>query len=269
LGLAGSIYYLLSWRMSAEHRRVLAKKAAAISARDAKLAAGDLPGVPKDAALTDSPGTRLAYRLPVKKSGGWALATLVAAVLVLIMMASVFLALAFLKAWEGEWGDFGLLILAGLLFAAPSVWLVRHCVRQLNYLAHFGRTVVEISQHPLHPGDTCRVFLAQFGRLQLERLRLALVCEERATYHQGTNTRSESREVVEQEVYAAEGLTVAPERPLELEAELIVPRAAMHSFRSPSNEIAWMLVVEAAPKTWPAFRRTFPVIIHPDHGDAS
>jgi hypothetical protein len=263
LGVGGSVYYLLSWRVSAEHRKFLARKAAAMAPRDATLTVGELPGVPRDMWLTDSPGTRLAYRLPAAKTQGWTLLAMLAGCLVLCVMVSVFLTLAVRKAWgeNGQWD--WLLILAGLLFAAPAVWLLRNCLKQLNQVAHLGRTVVEVSDQPLQPGAKCRVFMAQFGRLGLERLRLSLVCLERATYQQGTNTRSESREVVEQEIFSGDGLAVAPDKPLEVEREFTVPSFAMHSFRAPCNEIAWMLVVDAVPRRWPAFRRTFPLVVQP------
>jgi hypothetical protein len=264
LGVGGSVYYLLSWRMSAEYRKVFVRQATALAPQDAEPAARRVACVPGDTTLTDSPGTRLAYRLPLKRTRGWALLAMVAGCLVLCIMVSVFLALAVSKAWDGEWD--WLLIMAGLLFAVPAVWLLRTCLVQLNHAAHLGRTLLEISHHPLHPGESCRVFFAQFGRLRIKQLRLALVCVERATYQQGTNTRSESREVVEQEVFLGQELNVAPDKPLEVEREFLVPPTAMHSFRASSNEIAWMLVVEASPQSWPEFRRTFPLVIHSVHG---
>jgi hypothetical protein len=40
----------------------------------------------------------------------------------------------------------------------------------------------------------------------------------------------------------------------------------MHSFAANHNEIAWKLVVEGEAAGWPAYRRTFPVIICPGSG---
>ena len=67
-----------------------------------------------------------------------------------------------------------------------------------------GPTLVEISGHPLLPGGNIDVFVSQSGRFKLARLDLRLVCEEEATYRQGTNTRSETREVFRQQVLRCE-----------------------------------------------------------------
>ena len=44
-----------------------------------------------------------------------------------------------------------------------------------------GRTMVEISEQPLRPGQPFQVFLAQSGRVHIEQVRLLLVCDESDT----------------------------------------------------------------------------------------
>src|SRR5437588_9138788 len=108
--------------MSAERRKDLARRAAEMAPRNVTLLAGLYPAVPHDAGLTNSPGTRLAYRLAAAHLGGWSLAALVAGTLVFCGVVAFLPALAVLKARDGdlEWP----LVLAALLFVPAAVWLV-------------------------------------------------------------------------------------------------------------------------------------------------
>jgi hypothetical protein len=125
---------------------------------------------------------------------------------------------------------------------------------------------VEISDHPLRPGEECRLFVSQAGRLKMNSLEVLLVCEEAATYRQGTDTRTETREVCRQEVFRREGFEVRHGMPFEAECELVVPAGAMHSFKADHNEVNWRLVVRGNAAGWPDYKRAFPVIIHPPNG---
>lgn len=267
VGGGGVAYLSFNRAMSAERRKDLARRAAEMSPRDVTLLAGLYPAVPHDAGLINSPGTRLAYRLPAGHLGGWSLAALVAGTLVFSGMVAFLPALAVLKARDGvlEWP----LVLAALLFVPAAVWLVYVCLKRLTQAIQLGHTVVEISRQPLYPGAECGVSLTQFGRLLIRQLRLALVCQEKATYQQGTNTRTEIRQVAEHELYRGDDLIVTPNQPLEVQRDLQVPPGAMHSFRAPRNEITWMLVVEAVPDGWPKLRRSFPLVVYPAPQDVS
>ncbi len=260
-GGGGLTYLSLNRAMSAERRKDLARRAAQIAPRDFALLAGSYPGVPHDTGLTNSPGTRLTYRLPAAHSGGWSLAIFVAGSLIFCGVVAFLPTLAVLKAVDGQidWS----LTVAGVLFSPAALWLLYVCLKRLTQAIHLGHTVVEISSQPLYPGAECQVSLAQFGRLAIRRLRLALVCQEKATYQQGTNTRTELRQVAEHEIYQGDDLIVTPNQPLEVQRTFQVPAGAMHSFRALRNEIAWMLMVEAAPDRWPPLRRAFPLVVYP------
>ena len=260
-GGAGLVYQVASTRMSAERRKALAGAAARMTPRDGTLTAGDFPTIPRNSAMTDSPGICLAYRLPGANHHGWAFAALLAGCLLLCAMVALFANWAVVDALRGQFD--WMLISVSLSFLPPAMWLVRICTRRLLHAAHVGRTVMEISTDRLQGGTTCRVYFAQFGRLRMRRLRLTLKCIEKATYQQGTNTRSESREVISREVYHCRVVSIRPSEPLEIEVDLAIPPGAMHSFRAPRNEISWMLVAEGEPRGWPPFRRTFPLVVYP------
>jgi hypothetical protein len=92
---------------------------------------------------------------------------------------------------------------------------------------------------------------------------MSLELEEQATFRQGTDTRSE--QIVVWQVVPARFQDVRPDADARFEARVSVevPADAMHSFTSPHNAVRWKLVVRGVPERWPAFVRTFPVVVLP------
>src|SRR5262249_3813094 len=73
----------------------------------------------------------------------------------------------------------------GILGVVVVYQLARHV-----YLAtRIGRTRVEVSALPLTVGEPAEVLVVQSGPTRLTEWRALLVCEEKAGYHQGTDTR--------------------------------------------------------------------------------
>jgi hypothetical protein len=262
IGTGGLIYTVVRWGKSAERRAVSVQHAG----EHGPLGGGDgdrqFPFVPQGADMTNSPGTKLKFRLPMTNSPGWAL----------------FGTLAFCVGWNGV-VVFATILLCKLtrqptwltaLFVAPFALVglaaIGVFVRQLVKTAGIGPTLVEISDHPLCPGGRYRVGLSQSGRLMVSSLDVSLRCMETATYRQGTDTRIESREVYRQELFRREAFRIEGGLPLESEIELDVPEGAMHSFAADHNEINWTLVVEGDVAHWRGYRRVFPVIVRPGAG---
>ena len=262
IGAGGLIYTLLHWGKSAERRSAIRRRAV-----DRNLLRTDdrrFPFVPRGTDMTNSPGTKLKYRLPMAGSPGWAL----------------FGTLAFCVIWNGIVIVFVVLAVKGILPTKPD-WLLPILIipsaligvgaivvfiRKMLATAGIGPTLVEISEHPLIPGGQYSVFVSQSGRLTVNSLRISLVCEEAATYRQGTNTRTETREVSRQELFCRESFEIQSGLPLEIGFGLNLPEGAMHSFSSDHNEIDWTLAVEADMAGWPPYKRAFPVIIRPSDG---
>ena len=67
-----------------------------------------------------------------------------------------------------------------------------------------------------------RFFVSQTGRLRLHAFSVSLVCEEEATYRQGTDVRTEKRVVCEQLVFLKRSIQVEPAAPLRIEEDLVV-----------------------------------------------
>jgi hypothetical protein len=221
----------------------------------------DFPALPNVNDLTDSPGTVLDYRLPVVTSPVWRLAA--AAVFCLLWnTATAVMAVLAIESHLRLASDWLLTGLAGVMLAA-GVWAVYYFVRRLYSHTGVGPTSVEISDLPLRPGGRYEVVLAQAGQSAFESLELSLVCEEEATFSQGTDIRTEVERVHCQQVLRERALALGPGRPFERRCELHVAEAAMHSFQSAHNAVHWKLIVRGKPRHRPAFERTFPVVVHP------
>jgi hypothetical protein len=255
-------YGVFTWGKSAERRAAFAKRAARLDpfAGNGR-AKPDFPYVPVATNTTDSPGTTLAFRLPAAGLPGWTLALWLVTSLVWNGIVSVFVVITVggFLAGEPDW----FLAIFTLPFVGIGIGLVVFFLRQLVITTGIGPTLVEISDQPLHPGGQYRLFLSQTGRLAMGSLEMWLVCDEEATYRQGTDTRTETKRVYRQTLFRGEGLRVAGGAPFQTRCDLEVPPDAMHSFKSGHNEITWKILVKGNPVRWPDFERSFPVIVYP------
>ncbi len=263
IGAGGLLHAMLHWGKSAERRAATTFLA---GERELLFAAGNhyFPTVPRGADMTNSPGTKLNYRLPMAGSPGWALFGILAFCVVWNGVVAVFVVIAVggFLAGKPDW-FLTLLLLPFLLIGIGAIAVL---VRQLVLTTRIGPTLLEISAHPLHPGGKYRVVLSQSGWLTIQNLQVSLVCEEIATYHQGTNTRTETREVRRVELWSRKSINIRGGEPLEVEIELSVPADAMHSLAVASNEVKWSLAVEGDAAGWSGYERAYPVIIQPAGG---
>ncbi|MBN1909169.1 MAG: DUF3592 domain-containing protein, partial [Pirellulales bacterium] len=240
IGGIGLVYRLMRWGKSPEHLAAEAARHRPLEP-DAADDEADFPNVPPGADMTNSPGTQLRYRLPISTSAVWTV--------VIVLLVCLF--------WNGIVATFLVPIIRGHLAGRPEwfptlflipfilvgLGLIFFFFRQLLVATGVGPTLLEISDHPLRPGRTYQVFLSQAGRLRLKRIRVLLVCEETARYREGTDTRTETQRVWEQELCACRNIQIQHGLPLEDQCEFCVPPGAMHSFESDNNGVAWKLVV--------------------------
>ncbi|HUT88672.1 MAG TPA: DUF3592 domain-containing protein [Thermoguttaceae bacterium] len=262
IGGGGLVYSVSTWGKSAERRAAIVKRAAQLDPFSGNGASKpDFPHVPVSTNITDSPGTKLAFRLPVAGSPAWALSAWLVACLLWNGLVSAFVVIVIGGFLEGspDW----LLAIFTLPFVLIGIGLIAFFLRQLLVTTGIGPTLVEISDQPLQPGRRYRLFLSQTGRLKLNRLELLLVCDEGATFCHGTDARTETRRVCEQPLFRRDDVEVAGGVPFQTECELAVPAGAMHSFQSGHNEVTWRILVKGSPARWPDFERSFPVIVCP------
>jgi hypothetical protein len=262
LGGGGLVYTLFNWGKSAERRAAMAQRAAELDPfLEEKAVAERFPHVPGLENQTNSPGTRLSYRLP-SATPSWRLIGTLLICLFWNGTVSVFLIIAAKSHADNDPEWFLTIVLVP--FVLIGVWLAALVIKQLLAMTGAGPTIVEIDRHPLRPGGRYRLFFAQAGRLAFESLTVSLVCDEEAVFRQGTNVRTESRRVYTGQVARHERFVVKPEKPFEAECEFEVPRTAMHSFKSEHNTICWKLLVTGDVVQWPPLERAYSVTVYPD-----
>jgi Protein of unknown function (DUF3592) len=261
IGGGGLVYSLWQWGKSAEHQAARGQLSRIDLVADLEAAVKEYPTVPHHADLTNSPGTKLAFRLPVQTSQGWRLFGATAICLIWNAIVIGFIVAAIRDHLRGNWQwGFDLLIVP---FALGGTYLIYYFVRELLIATGIGPTLVEISAHPLVPRMTYRLHLTQGGNLTVNHLEVALHCEERSAYRQGTDLRHDCRVVHHQSLLRREGFEIRPGEPFQADCEFEIPPGAMHSFQADHNEVQWTLVVEADAEGWPPFRRSFSIVVYP------
>ena len=262
VGGFGLIWTVVRLGISAERRSALATHAGGLDLiHEAIPQPKDYPTVPAYDGLTNSPGTELAYRLPSSQSPGWRLLAKTVFALLWNGIACVLFVLA-AKGWLDRQTNWFLTCFL-VPYLGISGWSIYYLLRQIWIHAGMGPTTVEISDHPLIPGREYQVHLQQAGHIDLNSLELWLICEEEATYHQGTDIRHELRTIFEQRLHSQQKIQIEPAVPFRITCTLPIPAAAMHSFQSPHNAVHWKLVVRCVPAHWPQFERRYPIVVYP------
>jgi hypothetical protein len=221
----------------------------------------DYPTLPLETNIINSPGVVLAYRLPTVESPIWGLLAATIFCLAWNGMTSV-LAVYATRSWgtsQPEWFLTCLLV----PFIGVGCWAIYFLLRQLVIHTALGPLMLEISQHPLLPGRSYKLLLSMTGNLRIQSLEAHLICQEQATFHQGTDVRHETHDVHRQQFFRMSDFRIEPGVPYEQSLEFEVPASAMHSFQSAHNAVSWKLVVTGIAEGWPAFQRSFPIIIQP------
>lgn len=265
IGIVGLVLTMLNVATSAERRSALAQKASDLKLDSASLPpARDFPTVPRNENLVNSPGTRLKYRLPQMSQPTWSLLAILAFALMWNCLLAVFAVVVAESFFKGEpaW----ILLVMTFLLAAVAGRMTQHFVQRTKAVIREGSTSIEVSDLPWYPGQRFEVCLIQSGRMPLTSLRLMLVCEENATYREGTNVRSETQRVLEQVLWEENGpIDPSPEGDFIEHVEMVLPDQAMHSFRAVSNNVQWKLVFLASVALNEIFERQFPVVVYPVH----
>jgi len=224
--------------------------------------ASDWATVPDIRGINESPGTHLAYRLPLGHRPIFPLIGQTVFAAAWTIIALVILIQSFFNT-QGDWMDQLLNILFRSLFCAIGIGLYWVVARQLWITFRVAPTLLELSDHPILPNRKYRVLLHQDGMLQFQHLTVDVVCEEVARFHQGTDTVTNRQDVFRQTIFSRSDFNTTPELPLHEEFYLQLPEGAMHSFRQKNNEVAWKLEFTAQLVGWSELRRDCPIVVHP------
>jgi hypothetical protein len=255
------IYALWQWGKSPEHRAAQGQPARLELFDELDIRSKLLPSVPRDDNITNSPGTHLKYRLPINSSQSWRLFAATMTCLVWNGIVVFFVVIAIRNHLRGSadwWLDAFI-----VPFLAAGGFLIYFFIRELLIATGVGPTQLEISEHPLAPGQSYDLYLSQTGHLTINHVEIALECQETSTYRQGTDSRTEHRTVFRRPVFEQREFEVLPGTPYEARCQLEVPAGAMHSFKANHNEVQWKLVVRGDVAGWPNFERSFSIVVLP------
>ncbi|TWT36402.1 hypothetical protein KOR34_13070 [Posidoniimonas corsicana] len=262
LGVVGVTRSFLRAGISPERRQSVAQRAGRLEAVLAPASGAVVgAGLPDTSQITDSPGVRLKYRLPSLGDSGWRIATLATICVAWNLLVVFFLSGLGLEFWRGrpQWA----LLLAIVPLAIGGVYMVVLLYHEARSSTGIGLTSVEVSDHPFYPGGSYRGQMIQTGQFKFRGLTVSLVCDEVATFCEGTDTRTSVQEVYRQVVLQEPRGEVITHKPLERAFSFQTPADAMHSFKAPHNEVRWFLEVRVTPLRWPSFRRSFLVCVFP------
>lgn len=220
------------------------------------------PTVPDIRIINESPGTHLAYRLPLGNQPIFPLAGITIftfawnAVAWAILLHSMFNPA---RSWSDQLIGNAILFLLCGVGAVLLVWVFHQFVLAFS----LGPTLLEISDHPVYPGRRYRMLLQQSGVLRFHELTVDIVCEEVARFRQGTDTTTSRKDVFRQNLFSRSDFETMPDDPLKSEFFVQLPHDAMHSFRQENNEVVWKIEIFAKIAGWPDIRRECPIIVRP------
>ena len=150
-----------------------------------------------------------------------------------------------------------------------SIWAGRFLKDQLQGRITIDPLKLEISQQPLYPGQKYEVTAIQRGLLHVRSLRIFLVCEEITSFHQGTDVRTETHEVIRERVFQQRRFEIKSGEPLKETFQIEIPADAMHSFQGHYNSLQWKLVSIGRYRDLPEIQRNYALIVHPSSPLAS
>jgi hypothetical protein len=262
-GCSGLVALLWRNAASSERRAAVVQKATdwEALAGAAKPARPALPAVPPIDAVIDSPGVKLAYRLPIDAASGWVSFTMAAVCLAWNTLVVIFVVQVVRHHMAGRpnW----LLTWLMVPFVLAGLWTLVALARQVLLNIAIGTTRVELSHHPLYPGGTFQGYVSQTGRLHVRWLQVQLVCEEQAVYQQGTDARRATSRVYRATAFSQRKFDITPQQPFEASFSFTIPATAMHSFVSAHNGVTWSLAIRGRMARWGDFERRFPIYVYP------
>jgi hypothetical protein len=263
-GTAGLAMLLWQSAASTERRAAAVRKATdwEIPVGETKLGRITLPAVPSYTAVTDSPGVRLAYRLPLDAASGWMSVTMAAVCIIWNTLVVLFVYRVYQQHVSGDPSRW-LLTWLIVPFVLAGGWTLVALVRQILLEIIIGTTRVEVSAHPFYPGGTFQGFVSQTGRLHVRWFQVQVVCEEQAIYQQGTDTRRTSSRVYRATTFSQRKFDITPQQAFEAVFDFTIPETAMHSFVSGHNGVIWTIVVRGRMRRWGDFERRFPIYVYP------
>lgn len=221
-----------------------------------------MPTVPDRSDLTNSPGIRLAYRLPVRQDSIWPLLYVASGAIVSVCITTI-LGATILEVGSNWTALFALIVLF-LFSAAGATFFSSWLVREISRNTLLAPTILEVARHPLVAGQPWSIYLSQVGNLELEKAEMRLVCIEEAVYNQGTDVRKETVVVHDFLLFAENSAPykLDQDHPLQCLVHINCSDRLMHSFEAPNNRVVWFIQLELrGPRV--QLKQEFPLVVWP------
>lgn len=151
------------------------------------------------------------------------------------------------KFWMGALCP-GIFLMIGVLIDMLALSMLLKCFNPKPILA--------LSQRNIYPGTEFEVsWMFQGNAQSIRKLTLTLIGKEKASYRQGTSTRTEESPFFEQVILETQDPNIIFKG-----YELVqLPVDAMHSFKSANNEILWIIQTNGDVAWWPDVDDAFPL----------
>ncbi len=219
------------------------------------------PTLPDKQLINESPGTDLAFRLPVLYFPTFQFVT-VSLMMILWNGISWTIFVFLFSNRETVW-DLILSLLFCVVFCGAGLAFVPWIVSLFRSVFSLGTTILEISDHPVVPGRKHRLSLNQYGRLKASSYQISVACEEVARYRQGTDTITNQKEVFRKVIFSRDHFEIPSGQSVNEFFFLKLPIGVMHSMESEHNEIRWTIIVEIEFEGGRKYNRQCPLIVLP------
>ena len=269
-GIQGLITGLLGSRVGDGLRFSLTQNAHRFDLTQKSKAARRLPNVPIIDTLRMSPGRAQPWRLPVTTGKSIQIISVIAffATWIIVSLFLVGYSINQYRTTNHSGWSWWLPMLSLLPSIGFAVWSGRMLTYELKNQINIDPLEVEVSHQPIYPGQTIDVTISQGGTLYVRSLRLFLVCEEVTSYHQGTDVRTETLEILREQVFVQRRFEITSKSPLAETFTITIPQDAMHSFQSNFNCLQWRIVSVGRYRDYSEIRRGFSLVVHPPLEDA-
>ncbi|MDR0704769.1 MAG: DUF3592 domain-containing protein [Planctomycetaceae bacterium] len=260
--VSGLVGFLQSFRLVAVSEERKAARAISVALFHNNSPHFRCPTVPDIRIINESPGTHLAFRLPLGNQPIFPLVGLTLFTFAWFLISFGIMFHSFIYPAENRSDQVIGVVFRGL-FCGVGIILFVNVMHRLFLEFRLGPTLLEISDHPLYPGRKYRVLLQQSGILRFNHFSVDLVCEEIARFRQGTDTVTNRKDVFRQTIFSRNDFETTPDLPLRQEFFFQLPIDAMHSFRGENNEILWKIDFHAQMVGKPEIRRECPMVVRP------
>lgn len=145
-----------------------------------------------------------------------------------------------------------------LLLVGLGAWML---ISGLMVRSKIYGAAVALERWPLRLGERFNVEYEQQAKrhMKIDRVTLELICQEWVRYRQGTDTRTDTKDVYEHKVVLLESGDVPANWRLTGTTQLEIPSDRMHSFDASNNKIKWLLRLQTEIASWPDYKAEFPL----------